>query len=216
MERTIVRRYLAESMVPITASIIVVLGVVAMGGSTQRQPTLVPELPLTMTPGCFDAPVVQVDGSGIAGQAKLCVTDDAVRPALRVANLTPGTAYLALFEYFEEPTTCQRFPCTTADLRADGSGGTLARLDAIVANGTQRADLYGDFRDLPLTRRSQVTLTLFDRGSVRGSDGQRRAHQLLALPIAQLTAGQGGYHADPQAGLRVAQAVFLPIAEENP
>jgi hypothetical protein len=203
-------------MVPIIASIVVVLGMVALGGSTLRQVPLVTELPLAKMPGCFDAPVVQVGGSGIAGEAKLCVTDEAVRPALRVANLTPDTAYLALFEYFEEPAICQGFPCTTADLRADGSRGTLARLDAIVANGTRRADLYGDFRDLPLTRRSQVTLSLFDRGSARRSDGRHRAHQLLALPISQIGGAQGGYRADPGAGQRVAQAIFLPIAEENP
>jgi hypothetical protein len=203
-------------MMPITASIVVVLGMVALGGSTLQRPPLVPELPLAMMPGCFDAPVVQVGGSGIAGQAQICITDDAVRPALRVANLTPDTAYLALFEYFEEPATCQAFPCTMADLRADGSGGTLARLDATVASGTRRADFHGDFRDMPLTRRSQVTLTLFDRGSVRGSNGRYRAHQLLALPISQIGGAQGGYRADPQAGLRVAQAVFLPIADEGP
>jgi hypothetical protein len=211
-----VRRYLAESMVPITASIVVMLGMVALGGSTLRQAPLVPELSLKMMPGCFDTPVAQVGGSGIAGQAQICITDDAVRPALRVANLTPDTAYLALFEYFEEPAACQGFPCTTADLRADGSGGTLARLDATVANGTRRADFNGDFRDVPFTRRSQITLTLFDRGSVRGSDGRHRAHQLLALPISQPGGAQGGYRADPGAGHRVAQAVFLPIAEEHP
>jgi hypothetical protein len=211
-----VRRYLVESMVPITASIVVVLGMVALGGATLRQSALVPELPLTMMPGCFDAPVVQMSGSGIAGQAQLCVTDDAVRPALRVANLTPDTAYLALFEYFEEPTACQGFPCTSADLRTDGSGGTLARFDATVANGTRRADFHGDFRDVPLTRRSQITLTLFDRGAVRGSDGRHRAHQLLALPLAPVGAAPGGYRADPGAGQRVAQAVFLPVAEERP
>ena len=138
-----------------------------------------------------------------------------MRPALRVANLTPDTVYLALFEYFEQPSACQAFPCGVADLRDDGSGGTLARMDAIVANGTRRADLRGDFRDVPLTRRSQVTLTLFDRGSVRGGDGRRRAHQLLSLPIAQAD-GQPGGSLARYVGQRVARAIFLPPAEDLP
>jgi hypothetical protein len=207
------RRYLAESVVLIAASVIVVvLGTVALGNVAMRETASVPELPLAMTPGCFDAPVVPVDDSGIGGEAKLCVVDDAVRPALRVANLTPDTVYLALFEYFELPSACQSFPCGSADHRGDGSGGVLARIDATVANGTRRADFWGDIRDLPLTRRSQVTLTLFDRGSVRGSDGRRRAHQLLALPITP----SEGVPNDHRAGQRVAQAIFLPATEVRP
>jgi len=211
------KRYLAESMVIVVASLVLVLGTLALGGLAMRDTVPTVELPLAMTPGCLDAPVVPLGDSGIAGQAVLCVTDEAVRPALRVANLTPDTAYLALFEYFEEPAMCRTSPCGLADLRADGSGGTLARMDATIASGARRADFWGDFRSLSLTRGAQITLLLFDHGSVRGGNNQRRAHQLLALPIAppnERTGGNGGI--DRGIGRAVAQAHFLPPATEIP
>jgi hypothetical protein len=209
------KRYVAESMVIITASIVLVLGTLAMGGTAMRDAAPTPRLPLSMVPGCIDAPVAELDSSGIGGQAQLCVTDEAVRPGLRVANLTPDTAYLALFEYFEQPTTCQAFPCDHADLRFDGSGGTLARMDATIAGGTRQADLWGDFRAVPLTRDSQVTLTLYDRGSVRGENGQKRAHLLLSLPLV-LPGSQTGAGGDNGHGRAVARAVFLPSAQDAP
>ena len=210
------KRYFAESMVIITASIVLVLGTLAMGGVAMRDAAPTPRLPLSMMPGCIDAPVVQLDSSGIAGQAQLCVTDEAVRPGLRVANLTPDTAYLALFEYFEQPSTCLAFPCDHADLRFDGSGGTLARMDATIAGGTRQADLWGDFRNLLLTRDSQVTLTLYDRGSVRGENGQRRAHFLLSLPILSPAGRTGAGGGDSGQGRAVARAIFLPSAQDAP
>ena len=211
------KRYLAESMVIVVASIVLVLGTLALGSLAMRDTAPTLELPLAMAPGCLDAPVIPIGDSGIAGQAVLCVTDEAVRPALRVANLTPDTAYLALFEYFAEPSMCRTSPCGHADLRPDGSGGTFARMDATIASGARRADFWGDFRDLSPTRGSQVTLLLFDHGSVRGGNSQRRAHQLLALPIApsnERTSASGG--SDRGIGRAVAQAIFLPPAAEIP
>ena len=211
------RRYLAESTVIVAASLVLVLGTLALGGLTLRDTAAGPELSLAMAPGCLDAPVAPVADSGIAGQAVLCVTDEAVRPAIRVANLTPDTAYLAVFEYFEDPATCRAFPCGHADLRADGSGGTVARMDATIAGGTRRADFWGDFRSLSLTRGAQVTLWLFDHGSVRGRNSQYRAHQLLALPIVppnERTSTSGAI--DRGIGRAVAQALFLPQATEIP
>jgi hypothetical protein len=57
-----------------------------------------------------------------------------------------------------------------------------------------------------------VTLTLFDRGSVHGSDGRPRAHLLLTLPITP----SDGLPNDHGAGQRVAQAIFLPMTEDVP
>jgi hypothetical protein len=216
MVRSRMQRYLAESLTIVVVSIIIVLGTLALGGIAVRETASARQLPLAMMPGCFDAPLVQVDGSGIDGEAKLCVADEAVRPALRVANLTPDSVYLALFEYFEQPTTCQSYPCGSADLRDDGSGGTLARMDGIVANGTRRADFRGDFRDLPLTRGAQVTLTLFDRASVRSRDTGYRAHQLLSLPAASANSQPHDLARVRTVGQRVAQAIFLPTTEEAP
>jgi len=211
------RRYVAESLVLITISIVLALGTLAAGGLTLRDAVPTPELSHAMMPGCFDAPIAPLDDSGIAGQAALCLTDEAVRPSLRVANLTPDTAYQVVFAYFEEPGACQSFPCSQADLRADGTGGTLARMDATIAGGARRAEFWGDFRNLVLTRRAQVTLTLFDRGSAQGVTGQRRAHLLLALPGAppDERSGSNGTTTAPQ-GRRVAQAIFLPQPDDAP
>ena len=192
------------------------LGAVFAAGSMAREAGEVARGPLTTAPGCYDAPVVQVDQSGISGQAALCITDEAVRPALRVANLTPDTAYLALFQYFGEPSACQTFPCGVTDLRADGAVGVMARMDAIVANGTGRADFWGDFRDLPISRKTQVTLTLFDRGKASIVDGRRRAYQLLTLPLIPADASVPEDSTRPPLGRRVAQAHFLPESEMAP
>lgn len=211
------KRYLAESMVIVAASIVLVLGTLAMGSVALRDDGPSPQLSRVTMPGCLDAPVVPIDNSGIAGQAQLCVTDEAVRPSLRVANLTPDTAYLALFEYFEQPTACVAYPCGYVDLRADGTGGTLARMDATVAGGSRRAELWGDFRDLSLTQAAQVTLLLFDRGAARGGNGQHRAHLLLSLPIAPPDGRAGNSTGgDRGIGRAVAQAHFLPPAAEVP
>ncbi|HZO28496.1 MAG TPA: hypothetical protein VFH48_21175 [Chloroflexota bacterium] len=211
------KRYLAESMVIVAASIVLVLGTLAMGSMALRDDGPSPQLSRVKMPGCLDVPVVPIDNSGIAGQAQLCITDEAVRPSLRVANLTPDTAYLALFEYFEQPTACLGDPCGYADLRSDGTGGTLARMDAAVAGGARRAEFWGDFRDISLKLDAQVTLLLFDRGTVRGGNGQYRAHLLLSLPIVppdgRAGTGSGG---DRGIGRAVAQAHFLPPAAEEP
>lgn len=171
---------------------------------------------MTTAPGCYDAPVVELDRSGIAGEAALCINDEAVRPALRVANLTPDTAYLALFQYFEEPSACQTFPCGPTDLRTDGSGGVMARMDATVANGTGRADFWGDFRDLPISRKTQVTLSLFDRGTVSVTNDRRRAFQLLTLPLTPADGTTPVDRTHPTMGRQVAQAHFLPAPDAAP
>lgn len=210
------KRYFAESAVIVAASIVLVLGTLAMGGVAMRDNGPGPQLSRVMMPGCFDAPVVQLDNSGIVGEAQLCVTDEAVRPSLRVANLTPDTAYLALFEYFEQPSACQGYPCGYADLRPDGTGGTLARMDATVAGGAGRAELWGDFRDLSLTQVAQVTLLLFDRGPVRGVNVQYRAHLLLSLPISPPNSRAGAGGGDRGVGRAVAQAHFLSQSIDEP
>jgi hypothetical protein len=87
-------------------------------------------------------------------------------------------------------------------------------MDATIAGGTRRADLWGDFRDVPLTQSAQVTLTLFDRGSVRDGDLQRRAHLLLSLPVVPTDARTGS--TDRNAGRAVARARFLPQVDELP
>lgn len=211
------KRYVAESLVFITLSLALVLGTLVAGRLVFRDTAPVPELPHATMPGCFDAPVAPIDDSGIVGQAALCLTDDAVRPSLRVVNLTPDTVYLTLFEYFEEPGACRASPCGHRDLRSDGTGGTLARMDATIAGGSRRAEFWGDFRNIVLTRRAQITLTLFERGTVRGTSGQQRAHLLLALPIAPPTERTGAAtNATASDGRRVAQAIFLPMPDESP
>lgn len=202
-------RFLAEILACTTAIAIVAVMAVAVGGLVFRTISSPPRLPHVTVPGCFEAPLVQLAGSGIDGEAKLCIADDAVRPTVRVANLTPGTAYLALFLYVDQPSACRVMPCAVADLLADSTAGILARMDATVANGTRRADFWGDFRDLSLAPGSQVTLTLLDRGAVTAADSRRRARQLLALPAALSMTPTSDPLADRSAGLAVAQAVFF-------
>src|ERR1044071_1715741 len=87
-------------------SLVVALGAIALGGTTARQAALAPTLPLTTMPGCSDAPVFPVDGSGITGEAKLCITDEAVRPAVGAAIGSPDTVYMTLIQYVEPQPAC--------------------------------------------------------------------------------------------------------------
>jgi hypothetical protein len=199
------QRALVEIGAAFGASVLVMAGVLAIGGTWKVTPPPVPAY-VSQRPGCLEAPVFGIDSSGVAGSARLCILDEGARPVADVEGLTPGTAYVTWFAYFDRPQLCQKSRCTLDDLRGEYAVGVSGRMDGIVADGFHKAQLRGDFRDLRLTGGAEATILVFERAAVAIGDTRARARQLLTVQLPGLDlpatdAGVGG-------GRLVARAVF--------
>jgi hypothetical protein len=175
-------RTLVEISIVLGASIVVTAGVFFAGSSLKRVPPPLPTF-LSQRSGCLDAPISPLNDSGIMGQAKLCIIDEAVRPEADVVGLNPGSAYATWLAYFDQPHTCRKPRCTITDLRGETATGVAGRMDGMVAGGIRKAQFFGDFRDLRLKSGSQVSLLVMDRGPVSDGDARARARQLLTLHV---------------------------------
>jgi hypothetical protein len=198
-------RTLVEIGASLGASALIVVGVLAAGGNLKLEPAPVPAF-VSQRPGCLEAPVFGLDRSGLNGGAMLCIVDEGVRPAVDVDGLTPGTAYIAWFAYFDRPQACQNGRCAIDDLRRDAVGGASGRMDGIVAGGIGKAQFNGDFRDLRLSGGSEASVLLFERGTVSTGDTRGRARHLLTLQVPGLDLPET--HTGAGGGRLVAQAVF--------
>jgi hypothetical protein len=198
-------RTVAEIGATLGASVLVVVGVLAVGGTLKAAPAPVPAY-VTQQPGCLDASVFAVDSSGLSGHARLCILDEGVRPSADVEGLTPSTAYVTWFAYFDRPQSCQQGRCTLADLRGDAAIGVSGRMDAIVADGLRKAQFRGDFRDLRMSGGSDALIYVFERGAVATGDARDRARQLLTVQLPGLDLPET--HAGVGSGRLVAHAIF--------
>lgn len=198
-------RSLVEIGATVGVSIVIAAAALVAGGSMKAPLPPIPSY-VGQPPGCLDAPVVALDGSGVVGRAKLCIVDEAVRPAADVEGLNPGTAYAAWLAYFDRPQECQKLRCTVEDLRGENAVGVAGRMDGMVADGTRKAQLHGDFRDLRVAGGAEVSLFVFERGPVSVGQTRARARQLLTLPLPGPNMLNLGTTAE--GGRLVAQAVF--------
>jgi hypothetical protein len=202
-----VNRFLTEVLVFAAVMAAMVLAVFAAGGGLAQPSARPTPVALPAEPGCLEAPIVQVAGSGIRGAARLCVVDEAVRPRIEVKELLIGTVYTAWFLYFDRPTACKTNPCTDADLLGFDPPGVLGRMDGIVADGSRGGYFWGDYRDLGLSAGSQVTLLMLGHGAAR-TDNHLRARQFLTPQMPKLGSPAAGTVADGEAGSPVAYAIF--------
>jgi hypothetical protein len=198
-------RTVAEIGATLGASVLVVVGVLTVGGNLQAAPAPVPAY-VTQRPGCLDTPVFPVDGSGLNGQARLCIVDEGVRPSADVDGLTPSTAYVTWFAYFDRPQGCQKGNCTLVDLRGDAAAGVSGRMDGIVADGLRKAQFRGDFRDLRTSGGSDALIFVFERGPVAPGDARDRARKLLTVQVPGLDLPEA--HLGVGGGRLVAHAIF--------
>ncbi len=202
------RRFLLEILGFLClAALVVAVLAVAGARAVQSLPRPTPMLPFREA-GCFEAPLVAVAQSGVAGSARLCIRDEAVRPAMRAENLAADTVYTAWLAYFDRPERCATAPCSTGDLAGADPPGVFARMDGLVADGTHRADLWGDYRDLRLSNSAQVTLLLLRQGAAAAGDNRTRARQLLAPPLPLFGALSPGPATGRDASELVARAIF--------
>jgi hypothetical protein len=195
-----------ESLLLIGASGSIALVVFLVGAFAI--PAVGPQVRLPSGPSCFEANVGDPVDSGITGSARLCVVDEAIRPAMQVWGLSTGVAYTAWFVYFDRPTECRANPCAEVDFLGTAPAGTFTRMDGVVADGTRQAMLWGDLRDVRLSAGSQVTLALFRHGPVSAGANKVRNRQLLMPSLPKL----GAHPFDPTSSdqsLGVARAVFV-------
>jgi hypothetical protein len=202
------RRFLFEILgfLCLTALIVAILAV-AGASAVQSLPRPTPTLPFREA-GCFEAPLTPVAQSGVVGSARLCIRDEAVRPAMRAENLAADAVFTAWFAYFDQPERCGSKPCGIGDLVGADPPGQLARMDALVADRTHRAGLWGDFRDLRLSSNSQVTMMLVRQPGAGSVDNRDRARRLLTLQLPQVAAPSAGAATGGDTGVTVAQAIF--------
>lgn len=188
-------RWLVEIGATVGVSVLMAAGALAAGRSLAAAPppASAPSF-ANQQPGCFEAPVVALDHSGVTGRARLCIVDEGVRPLVDVEGLTPNTAYAALMMYFDRPQVCLKQRCAMDDLLPSTDAGVAARLDAIVADGFRKATFRGDLRDLRLSSKSEVSILVLDRGPVTVGDTRGRARRLLDVqaPAAAMSAARSG------------------------
>ena len=159
--------------------------------------------------GCLDAPVAPMGDAAIDGNARLCVTEDAVQAYVDTGNLTAGNAYTAWFVYFDRPETCQATPCSPADAIGDNPPGVFGRMDSLVADPAGIGDFAGNFRGLRLSSGSIVRVAIFGHGAASTDDNRTLARQLLTPEEPVLGAPGLGVPAANRHGAAVAVAAFV-------
>jgi hypothetical protein len=163
--------------------------------------------PLVLEAGCHRAGVIDAEGSGITGRAKLCATEDGHSFALEAEGLMVGHAYTAWLAYFDRPIECQWRPCGFGDALGEEPVGVLARMDGRVADRSTEI-FWGDFHGLRLSRGSQATLYLLGRGVILSDDNRHRARQLLALRAVRIDDPAPDAASDNPVRAFAARAVF--------
>ncbi len=141
------------------------------------------------TADCVHQPVVELEDSGVQGQATLCVNTDGVDAKMKMRNLTPGNTYTIWFAYIDRPDLCAMGPgvCTPVDFgvlapSGDASAdplGVFGRLDSTVADENGKENFSGRVGGLRLSSGSQVLLVFYTDGPAVTNDKRRLARQLL-------------------------------------
>lgn len=166
-----------------------------------------PPPPLIVEAGCHQASVIDLEGIGIEGRAKLCPLDDGFSLAVEAEHLVVGHAYTVWLGYFDLPVHCQWNPCGLGDVLGDEPLGVLGRMDGRVADRSTET-FWGDFHGLRLSRGSQVILFLLSHGQASGDDNRYRARQLLTPQLPDFGAPVLGTSADGTVSTATARAVF--------
>jgi hypothetical protein len=129
-------------------------------------------------PGCFDATVTALPGSGIAGRGWLCIDDDGIRPSLHVNGLRAGAVYSAWLgqtnQLFADPPTSNG----TIELRGGKPEGPLRRFGEGVVPNSGELNFHSEFRAVRLLSGGQVTLVLLHHQG----NGEQHAQAVFSVP----------------------------------
>ena len=156
-------------------------------------------------------------GTGISGEATLCVTDSSTRLLAQAQSLLAGHAYTAWFIYFDNPALCKTpGKCGGADLIGPvitDPAGVFGRMDSAVAPDSGNLQFRGRLRGFHVSPGSQILLAIFDHGPA-STDLKERARQLLTPESPIL--GAPGLGVVVQKGFPVASAAFINITLSEP
>lgn len=168
---------------------------------------------------CLRAPIMQENGSGITGKARLCFSADGVRARMFVQNLIPDRAYTVWFVYFDDPSKCIAAPGTdnpcgppdlikpvpTASNPTLAPAGVFGRMDSAVADEDGEARFSAHLQDFHLSPGSHVHLGIFVHEPA-SDNNQVRARQLLTPENPKL--GFPGLGLGIQRGFLAGAAMF--------
>lgn len=168
---------------------------------------------------CLKSPVMQEGGSGVAGNARLCLSADGVRVRMSVHNLVPGRAYTVWFVYFDDPSKCITAPgtvnpCGPPDLTKPvpsatdpnaAPAGVFGRMDSAVADEDGEARFSAYLQDFHVSPGSHVHLGIFVHDPA-SDNNQVRARQLLTPENPHL--GFPGLGLATQKGFLAGAAIF--------
>jgi hypothetical protein len=164
--------------------------------------------------GCerkIKATVVPLLGTGIAGQARLCISGQGVSGNMEVEHLRPGDAYTVWFIYFDDPSKCVGGGpgvCGDADFGGVKPLGVFGRYDSAVGPADGEEEFQGRVPGLRLSPGSQVWLLIFGHGQADRADGSHLARQLLTPEDPGAGAPHLGNVVDGPRGKPAAIAVF--------
>jgi hypothetical protein len=201
-------RFGLDLLVTITASTIMLAGVLLAGSAVAQPAPRAATWPIDDGSACRELPVTALAASTVEGQARLCLDDGAVRAGLQVSGLSPGQAYTAWLAYFDRPADCGQAPCGLVDLLGENPPGVLGRVGGGVPNYTRAMELHAELHDLMLTPGAQVSLLLLNHGSASIVDARARARQILTAETSDFDNLVFGTAADGRKAFPHAQAVF--------
>jgi len=114
--------------------------------------------PSAASAGCREAPLRQVGGSGVGGQARLCLDDAGVSVTLAAEQLTVGDPYAVWLTYLDRDRTASEESSGMNDPHRPS--GLAERIDGGVAQDGQ-AVFTADVPGLRPSARSEIVVRLF-------------------------------------------------------
>ena len=201
-------RVLRGTFVSVAAPVVIALAVLVVGAGMAGTSPAITSARWWPLFGCYDAPVVAIAGSGVAGGALLCIVDDGVRPSLSVQGLWPGRPYTVWFNYAGRPATCRVSPCAGGELLGLDRVDVIGQLDVGPARPDGTAYFRGQIGDLSPTSGSQVTLVLGSHGAEVRSTGRPRLSRPFTLPDPEPGRSEDNPEAHRDMSTLVAYATF--------
>jgi hypothetical protein len=176
------RRIPSGTLVSVAAPVVVAIVALLLGAMMAR--TAPDAAPAHWLPSfsCYDAPLVAVGGSSMAGAAVLCISDGNMRPSLTARGLPPVRAFSVLLQHADPPTTCRSDPCADDELLTPDRSVLMGRLGGGLTDRDGTAQFLGRPRPLPLTSGPQVTLLLVSHRAAEDEIGEVTAYASFRLP----------------------------------
>jgi hypothetical protein len=174
------RRLLADLLVPLGASLVILL-IVALGGTY-----LVPRLagPLGSAANeagtCDSEPLLTVVGAVIRGHTQLCIDDEGSEVTLNLEGLTHSNLYSAWVAFVMRPATFRGPACSGPGTFISDARATPGRVDSAVTDQTGGARMLGSYRGIRLNAGWDVWVYVIEHGARDARDPAVRVRSLVS------------------------------------